>query len=82
MSSNQMAIHTSTGCTVSGADCSQGSGCTVTEKQTSSYGQAFATAGGGVWATQFDTTGIKCVLVQCFSQFCADAFRAASGSGA
>ncbi|KAM5531858.1 hypothetical protein V8D89_014488 [Ganoderma adspersum] len=59
MSSNQMAIHTSTGCTVSGADCSQGSGCTVTEKQSNSYGQAFATAGGGVWATQFDTTGIN-----------------------
>ncbi|PIL34113.1 hypothetical protein GSI_03824 [Ganoderma sinense ZZ0214-1] len=59
MTANQMAIHTSTGCTVSGTDCSQGSGCTVMEKQANSYGQAFATAGGGVWATQFDTTGIN-----------------------
>lgn len=59
MPANQMAIHTSSGCTVSGVDCSQGSGCTVSEKQDNSYGQAFATAGGGVWATQFDTTGIN-----------------------
>lgn len=63
MPANQMAIHTSGGCTVSGTDCSQGSGCTVSEKQPNSYGQAFATAGGGVWATQFDTTGIKCVRI-------------------
>ncbi|RDX50093.1 hypothetical protein OH76DRAFT_1349667 [Lentinus brumalis] len=59
MPANQMAIHTSTGCTQSGTDCSQGAGCTVGEKAANSYGSAFASAGGGVWATQFDTTGIN-----------------------
>ncbi|KAI1796360.1 concanavalin A-like lectin/glucanase domain-containing protein [Ganoderma leucocontextum] len=59
MTANQMALHTSTGCTVNSTDCSQSSGCTVTETQDNSYGQGFATAGGGVWATQFDTTGIN-----------------------
>lgn len=62
MSANQMAIHTSSGCTQSGTDCSQGAGCTVGEKSDGSYGSAFASAGGGVWATQFDTTGIKSVF--------------------
>ncbi|RPD78311.1 hypothetical protein L226DRAFT_481036 [Lentinus tigrinus ALCF2SS1-7] len=59
MPANQMAIHTLSGCTQSGTDCSQGAGCTVGEKADNSYGSAFASAGGGVWATQFDTTGIN-----------------------
>ncbi|TBU31749.1 concanavalin A-like lectin/glucanase domain-containing protein [Dichomitus squalens] len=59
MTANQMALHTSSGCTVDGTDCSSGAGCTVMEKKDSSYGQAFAAAGGGVWATQLDTTGIN-----------------------
>jgi len=68
MSNNQMAIHSSPGCTKtdpptqtgqsSGTDCSQGSGCVVDEKQANSYGSAFAQAGGGVFAAQFDSTGI------------------------
>ncbi|KAI0743871.1 concanavalin A-like lectin/glucanase domain-containing protein [Daedaleopsis nitida] len=59
MPANQMAIHSSSGCTASGNDCSQGAGCTVGEKSDKSYGKEFAAAGGGVWATQFDTTGIN-----------------------
>ena len=59
MTTNQMAIHASTGCTQNGTDCSTGSGCTATDPSDASYGDNFATAGGGVWATQFDTTGIK-----------------------
>ncbi|KAF9240470.1 concanavalin A-like lectin/glucanase domain-containing protein [Melanogaster broomeanus] len=69
MDSNQMAIHTTPGCTHSdnvdqlGAtgsttDCSLGPGCTVTETSPNSFEADFATAGGGVWATQFDTSGI------------------------
>ena len=64
MTANQMALHTSSGCTVNGTDCSNGSGCTVLEKKDGSYGQAFAAAGGGVWATQLDTTGIKYVFTR------------------
>ena len=56
---NQMAIHTGSGCTQSGTDCSASAGCTTGEKADKSYGDAFSNAGGGVWATQFDTTGIK-----------------------
>lgn len=59
MGANQMAIHSSTGCTVSGADCSDGAGCTILDKNDKSYGPDFGSSGGGVWATQFDTTGIK-----------------------
>ncbi len=69
---NQMALHTLQGCsqpsnvqqlgTVKGADCSAGTnsrvGCAVVESQDNSVGANFATAGGGVWATQFDTTGV------------------------
>lgn len=67
MDHNQMALHTQTGCTkVAGAnqtgtdavaDCSQSAGCTVEETNKGSVGAAFASAGGGVWATQFDTSG-------------------------
>jgi hypothetical protein len=66
---NQYALHTTPGCiwpqgTVqSGAagatgDCSQPSGCVVTETAQNSYREGFASAGGGVWATQFDVAGI------------------------
>jgi len=68
MPNNQMAIHSTPGCTKtdpstqtrqsSGTDCSQGSGCIVAEKQPNSYGNAFAQAGGGVFAAQFDISGI------------------------
>lgn len=59
MTANQMAIHTGDGCTINGNSCSTGAGCTTGEKSDKSYGSAFAAAGGGVWAAQFDTTGIK-----------------------
>jgi hypothetical protein len=68
MTANQMALHTLPGCTHSSdtnetgamgmSDCSTPSGCIVGELQPNSYADAFAEAGGGVWATQFDVTGI------------------------
>lgn len=68
MTNNQMAIHTTQGCTKTDpstqtgqsgvTDCSQSAGCTVAEKQANSFGSGFAQAGGGVFATQFDATGI------------------------
>ncbi|THG93564.1 hypothetical protein EW026_g7702 [Hermanssonia centrifuga] len=68
MTFNQMALHTLTGCsaatgtdetgTSGGNDCSVAAGCTVIENTPNSYGQSFASNGGGVWATQFDVTGI------------------------
>ena len=69
---NQMAIHSTVGCYHSGntdqlgstgsTDCSTGSGCTVEETSQNSYYTGFASAGGGVFATQFDVSGILCVL--------------------
>ncbi|KAI1787368.1 concanavalin A-like lectin/glucanase domain-containing protein [Ganoderma leucocontextum] len=68
MTHNQMALHAQTGCTqasgvtqsgtTGGTNCTDGSGCTVGENQANSYGDNFANAGGGVWATQFDVSGI------------------------
>lgn len=69
MIDNQISIHTTPGCTHNGSeyqlgtsgattDCSQPSGCTVTESSPNSFGSGFAAAGGGVWATQFDVSGI------------------------
>ncbi|KAG6329929.1 hypothetical protein ID866_9158, partial [Astraeus odoratus] len=70
MDYNQMAIHTTPGCTQSGknygqlgtsgptTNCSEASGCTVMETSPNSYAAGFAAAGGGVWATQFEATGI------------------------
>ncbi|KII86313.1 glycoside hydrolase family 16 protein [Plicaturopsis crispa FD-325 SS-3] len=68
MSNNQMALHTTQGCTKttppnqtgrSGqGDCSQGSGCVVSETKPNSWGSGFAQAGGGVFAAQFDVAGI------------------------
>ncbi|EMD34925.1 glycoside hydrolase family 16 protein [Gelatoporia subvermispora B] len=68
MTFNQMALHTQDGCTASPpsdqissttlTNCSAVAGCTVAEKQPNSFGAGFASAGGGVWATQFDESGI------------------------
>ena len=68
MTNNEMTIHTTPGCTKTtpltqsgksgGTDCSQGTGCVVTEKQANSYGAGFASAGGGVFAVQFAVAGI------------------------
>ncbi|KAH7924694.1 glycoside hydrolase family 16 protein [Leucogyrophana mollusca] len=67
MGNNQMAIHTTSGCThgsqnqlgtTIGTDCSLPAGCVVAETSPNSYNSGFAAAGGGVWATQFDATGI------------------------
>ena len=33
----------------------------IVEAAPNSYNEGFAQAGGGVWATQFDTAGILCV---------------------
>ena len=70
---NQMVLHTGPECTMpsglsqtgtaQGMDCTSypghNSGCGVTDANTNSYGKAFADAGGGVWVTQFDTSGIR-----------------------
>ncbi|CDO77470.1 Glycoside Hydrolase Family 16 protein [Trametes cinnabarina] len=67
-----MALHTAPGCTqpsdamqlgkTIGTDCSAGpnsaTGCAVAETQSNSFGNDFASAGGGVWATQFDVSGV------------------------
>jgi len=68
MAQNQMAVHAASGCTKAnnsqqtgvnnGANCTDGAGCTVLETNTNSVGAAFANAQGGVWATQFDVSGI------------------------
>ncbi|KAJ8468523.1 hypothetical protein ONZ51_g9591 [Trametes cubensis] len=69
MTANQMALHTQPGCSLSSSakqtgkvgetDCSSGTGCTVSETQANSYGDAFASAGGGVWAMQLESSGIS-----------------------
>jgi len=66
---NQMALHTTPGCFQTSApaqpgasgddsDCSTPSGCIVADLDPRSWGQDFAAAGGGIFATQFDFTGI------------------------
>jgi hypothetical protein len=70
-----MALHTSSGCTlvqdsatpytatVNSTDCYVGvndnSGCSVIDGNSTSYGEDFAAAGGGVWVTEFATDGIS-----------------------
>ncbi|GMK58190.1 hypothetical protein CspeluHIS016_0502220 [Cutaneotrichosporon spelunceum] len=70
---NQMTIHASTGCTISGdtdtysgvrlnenCDSSKGSiGCSIRSDSDLSYGDRFNNAGGGVYALLWDSTGIK-----------------------
>ncbi|KAI0354274.1 hypothetical protein OH77DRAFT_1426345 [Trametes cingulata] len=72
MTNDQMTLHADSGCvqapnvqqlgTTNGADCSAGAnssiGCTVVETQPNSFGDGFNSHGGGVWAAQFDTSGI------------------------
>lgn len=73
MKQNQMALHAQNGCTKSNSslqtgtngtpNCTEGAGCTVLETNTNSVGAAFASAQGGVWATQFDVTGQFCLIL-------------------
>ncbi|KAA1473066.1 hypothetical protein DENSPDRAFT_839490 [Dentipellis sp. KUC8613] len=70
MNHNQYALHTTHGCFSPAAannsqtgsqgptDCSLGSGCVVSENKPNSFNEGFAQAGGGVFATQFDVSGI------------------------
>ena len=63
-----MALHTLPGCEHStsldqtgsndGLDCSASAGCVVHESTPNSVGAGFNGVGGGVWATQFDVSGI------------------------
>ncbi|KAI0062967.1 glycoside hydrolase family 16 protein [Artomyces pyxidatus] len=70
---SQSALHTEPGCTIANAvqtstlvnstDCSyldnENEGCQVTNPDPSSYGAAFAAAGGGVFVTEFAESGIS-----------------------
>ncbi|CCM00998.1 uncharacterized protein FIBRA_03046 [Fibroporia radiculosa] len=71
---NQMALHTANGCThspnavqtstlVNSTDCSTAAngnqGCVVTTPTTSSYGAGFAADGGGMFVTEFASSGIS-----------------------
>lgn len=68
MPMNQMALHTTAGCTHNPPpdqkgrslemNCATPAGCTVQETAPNSFNSGFAAAGGGVWATQFDVSGI------------------------
>ncbi|KAK4686775.1 hypothetical protein P7C73_g3342, partial [Tremellales sp. Uapishka_1] len=72
--SNQMALHTESGCSltasssaytgiVNATDCdysaNDNSGCGVTVDNSASYGAAFASAGGGAFITELSETGIS-----------------------
>ncbi|KAF8335596.1 glycoside hydrolase family 16 protein [Amanita rubescens] len=69
MNHNQYVLHTTPGCMVdtstphtgkiNGTDCSVRDGCVVAETKANSYGAGFAQAGGGVYATQIDVSGIN-----------------------
>lgn len=68
LGSNQYALHTTPGCYLATnsvqtgntieTDCSTGQGCLVQETKPNSFGSGFAQAGGGVFATQLDVSGI------------------------
>ncbi|KAK2467306.1 hypothetical protein APHAL10511_000541 [Amanita phalloides] len=68
MGFNQYAVHTGPGCTidtrhshtgrVTGINCATPSGCVVEETKPNSYAAGFAQAGGGVYATKLDVSGI------------------------
>lgn len=72
--SNQMALHTSDGCTLTSSttsytgttnstNCYEGandnSGCAISDGNSDSYGADFAAGGGGVWVTELASTGIS-----------------------
>jgi len=73
VTANQIALHTEPGCTqsnptqsstlVNSTDCSfqanSNEGCVVTNPSTNSYGANFASAGGGVFVTEFAEKGIS-----------------------
>ena len=69
MGNNQVALHTTVGCyqanstTQSGTtfetDCSTPQGCDVGENKPNSFGESFVEAGGGVFALQYDASGIN-----------------------
>ncbi|KAG7091835.1 hypothetical protein E1B28_008240 [Marasmius oreades] len=65
---NQMALHTTNGCfqasnpgqsgrTIT-TNCTLPEGCLVQETKPNSFGAAFSQAGGGVFATQLDVSGV------------------------
>ena len=76
---NQMSLHTEPGCVQQNAtqlstminttDCSYlaagNEGCAVFDPSTSSYGETFAQSGGGVFVTEFASTGISYVIFRC-----------------
>ncbi|KAF8971847.1 concanavalin A-like lectin/glucanase domain-containing protein [Flammula alnicola] len=71
MDHNQVALHSTAGCTKAETqpsgqegttletDCSLARGCIVAENKPNSFGAGFAQAGGGVFALQYETTGIN-----------------------
>ncbi|KAH8831510.1 glycoside hydrolase family 16 protein [Flagelloscypha sp. PMI_526] len=72
MTANQMALHTTSGCTQVNAvqssktvstDCNYqangNAGCVVTNSLPASYGEAFSKANGGVFVTEFAESGIS-----------------------
>ncbi|KAJ8521509.1 hypothetical protein ONZ45_g1811 [Pleurotus djamor] len=70
MERNQVALHTTPGCMKANTsnvqlgqtlelDCSTAAGCVVAESKDNSYGKDFADNGGGVFATQFEASGIN-----------------------
>ena len=60
--------------TALGTDCasspSNNAGCGVMERTTNSYGKGFADNKGGVWVTQFDTSGIRIWFVPVSDGMC------------
>ncbi|KAF8627936.1 hypothetical protein AX17_006091 [Amanita inopinata Kibby_2008] len=68
LGNNQMALHADRGCTQYNPpgqtgrtlemNCTTNRGCIVAETKQNSFGESFAQAGGGVWATQIDVSGI------------------------
>ncbi|KAI5123088.1 hypothetical protein M0805_001444 [Coniferiporia weirii] len=73
VTNNRMTLHTDPGCTqvnatqtstiVNSTDCNYlldgNQGCVTTDPDDSSYGQAFALAGGGIYVTEFAGSGIS-----------------------
>ncbi len=72
--SNQMALHTADGCTLTtsttsytgttnSTNCYEGAnnntGCAISDGSSASYGAAFTNAGGGVWVTELAESGVS-----------------------